>query len=173
MIEQCVTIIDQGRQVIARAQVAEQDGAFIGWIDLSPMPVPLRRLFEEYEEIVNTQTFSLLDEIEEKIENLHLSVLFEDGYEAALADLRIYPSTNKVSFQALKGIVSRPGGTSERTLMEIDLYLHAGHPRVVGHLRELDDPDVGTTIITKIELLRGRFEFMLKAASGTDLLRAC
>jgi tRNA(fMet)-specific endonuclease VapC len=31
---------------------------------------------------------------------------------------------------------------------------------------------VGTTIITKIELLRGRFEFMLKAAAGTDLLRA-
>jgi len=51
-------------------------------------------------------------------------------------------------------------------------YLHAGHPRVVGRLRELNDPDVGTTIITKIELLRGRFEFMLKAACGTDLLRA-
>ena len=51
-------------------------------------------------------------------------------------------------------------------------YLHAGHLRVVRHLRELDDPDVGTTIITKIELLRGRFEFLLKAASGTDLLRA-
>jgi tRNA(fMet)-specific endonuclease VapC len=51
-------------------------------------------------------------------------------------------------------------------------YVHAGHPRVVRRLRELDDPDVGTTIITKIELLRGRFEFMLKAASGTDLLRA-
>jgi tRNA(fMet)-specific endonuclease VapC len=51
-------------------------------------------------------------------------------------------------------------------------YLHAGHLRVVRHLCELDDPDVGTTIITKIELLRGRFEFLLKAASGTDLLRA-
>jgi tRNA(fMet)-specific endonuclease VapC len=31
-------------------------------------------------------------------------------------------------------------------------YLHAGHRRVVRRLRELDDPDVGTTIITKIEL---------------------
>jgi tRNA(fMet)-specific endonuclease VapC len=51
-------------------------------------------------------------------------------------------------------------------------FLHAGHPRVIRHLHELDDHDVGTTIITKIELLRGRFEFMLKAASGTDLLRA-
>jgi tRNA(fMet)-specific endonuclease VapC len=51
-------------------------------------------------------------------------------------------------------------------------YLHAGHQRVARRLRELDDQNVGTTIITKIELLRGRFEFMLKAASGTDLLRA-
>ena len=32
-------------------------------------------------------------------------------------------------------------------------HLHAGHPRVIERLRELDDPDVGTTIITKIELL--------------------
>ena len=33
-------------------------------------------------------------------------------------------------------------------------------------------PDVGTTIITRIELLRGRFEFVLKAANGTELFRA-
>jgi tRNA(fMet)-specific endonuclease VapC len=51
-------------------------------------------------------------------------------------------------------------------------HLHAGHPRVVERLRALDDPRVGTTIITKIELLRGRFEFMLKAATGNELLRA-
>ncbi len=51
-------------------------------------------------------------------------------------------------------------------------YLHAGHPRVIERLRELTDPDVGTTIITKIELLRGRFDFVLKAASGSELLKA-
>jgi len=51
-------------------------------------------------------------------------------------------------------------------------YLHAGHPRVVERLQLLDDPLVGTTIITEIELLRGRFDFVLKAANGTDLLRA-
>jgi tRNA(fMet)-specific endonuclease VapC len=51
-------------------------------------------------------------------------------------------------------------------------YLHAGHPRVVERLRRLADPDVGTTIITKIELLRGRFDFVLKAATGSELLRA-
>ena len=51
-------------------------------------------------------------------------------------------------------------------------YVHARHPRVLERLRQLDDPDVGTSIITKIELLRGRFEFVLKAANGTELLRA-
>lgn len=51
-------------------------------------------------------------------------------------------------------------------------YLQAGHTQVVERLRELPDPDVGTTIVTKIELLRGRFDFLLKADAGADFLRA-
>jgi tRNA(fMet)-specific endonuclease VapC len=51
-------------------------------------------------------------------------------------------------------------------------HLHAGHPQVIAHLRAVDDPVVGTTIITKSELLRGRIEFLLKAATGAELLRA-
>jgi tRNA(fMet)-specific endonuclease VapC len=51
-------------------------------------------------------------------------------------------------------------------------HLHAGHPQVIAHLRALDDPVVGTTIITKSELLRGRIDFLLKAATGAELLRA-
>jgi tRNA(fMet)-specific endonuclease VapC len=51
-------------------------------------------------------------------------------------------------------------------------HLHAGHPQVIAHLHTLDDPVVGTTIITKSELLRGRIDFLLKAATGADLLRA-
>jgi len=51
-------------------------------------------------------------------------------------------------------------------------YLHAGHPRVLQHLSELADADVGTTVITKIELLRGRFDYVIKAATGAEILRA-
>jgi len=51
-------------------------------------------------------------------------------------------------------------------------HLHAGHPQVIHQLRAVDDPVVGTTIITKTELLRGRIDFLLKAAVGADLLRA-
>lgn len=49
--------------------------------------------------------------------------------------------------------------------------LYAGHPRVIARLQKIDE-DVATTIITKVELLRGRIEFLLKAATGTDILKA-
>jgi tRNA(fMet)-specific endonuclease VapC len=51
-------------------------------------------------------------------------------------------------------------------------HLHAGHPNVVARLDRLDDPIVGTTIVTKVELLRGRIEFLLKAATGSETVRA-
>src|SRR5262245_10620810 len=51
-------------------------------------------------------------------------------------------------------------------------HLHAGNPQVIAHLRAVDDPVVGTTIVTKSELLRGRIDFLLKAATGAELLRA-
>jgi hypothetical protein len=108
MIPQRVTLIDQRQQVIATAQVAEQDGAFVGQIDLHFMPLPLQRLFEAYEEIVTTHMFSLLDAIEEQIESLHLKGVFEGGHEAPLTDVQIYPSTTKVSFHVVKGAISRP-----------------------------------------------------------------
>ncbi|MBW4580289.1 MAG: type II toxin-antitoxin system VapC family toxin [Tildeniella nuda ZEHNDER 1965/U140] len=51
-------------------------------------------------------------------------------------------------------------------------YLHAGQPNVIKRLNDLEDPDVGITIITKIEVLRGRMDYVLKAETGTRLLRA-
>ena len=49
-------------------------------------------------------------------------------------------------------------------------HLHAGHQNVVQHLQALSDADVGATLITKIELLRGRFEYVLKASAGGEAL---
>ena len=51
-------------------------------------------------------------------------------------------------------------------------HLYAGHPNVIRNLQKVDDPEVGTTIVTKIELLRGRYDFVLKASTGGDILRA-
>ena len=109
---QQVTIIDQKREVVATAQVTEQDGTFTGRIDLSPMSVPQRRQFEIYEEIVSQQMFSLLDEIEEKIGAMRLQVVWADGHVAPLADLQIYPSTKKVSFKVVKEAAVRYPGSA-------------------------------------------------------------
>jgi hypothetical protein len=38
-----------------------------------------------------------------------LKVVFEDGHEADLADVQIYPSTKKVSFKVVKEVVHRTG----------------------------------------------------------------
>ena len=76
--------VETQRQVVATAQVAEQDGQFTGWIDLRSMPGALQQLFAEYEEIVSTQMFSLLDAVEEQRATLHLTGVFED------ADLATY-----------------------------------------------------------------------------------
>jgi len=114
MSSQCVTLLDPERQVVAIAQVAEQGGQFTGQIDLSPMPGPLQRLFAEYEEIVSTQMFSLLDAVEEQIAMLHLTGVFEDGHEAVLTDVQIYPSTKKVSFQVVQGTVSHTSSAEPR-----------------------------------------------------------
>lgn len=51
-------------------------------------------------------------------------------------------------------------------------HLHANHPRVVHNVRACSDPVIGTTIITWIEIVRGRFEFVLKADTTEQFLRA-
>ncbi len=51
-------------------------------------------------------------------------------------------------------------------------HLYAGHLNVTERFRNVDDPDVGITIITKGEVLRGRIEYLIKAQTSVDLLKA-
>jgi len=52
-------------------------------------------------------------------------------------------------------------------------HLYAEHPRAVKRFSEMPhDELIGTTIITKIEMLRGRFDYALKAATAEELLKA-
>lgn len=51
-------------------------------------------------------------------------------------------------------------------------HLYAGQDRIVARLRRVPNSNVGTTIITKFEVLRGRIEAMRTAADGEQLLRA-
>ena len=109
---QQVTIIDHKRKIVATAQVTERDDTFTGRINLNPMSASLWRQFEAYEEIVNQQMFSLLDEMEEKIGSMRLKVVLADGHVAPLTDLQIYPSTKKVSFKVVKEAAVRAPGSA-------------------------------------------------------------
>src|SRR5262245_28107604 len=102
MHTQLVKLIDPSCRVVATAQVVEQGEGFRGSIDLNLMPAQLQLKFVEYEEIVNGQMFSLLDEIEEQIRALQLKIKFDSGDEVEAEDLQIYPSTNRVSFRLVE-----------------------------------------------------------------------
>jgi tRNA(fMet)-specific endonuclease VapC len=51
-------------------------------------------------------------------------------------------------------------------------HLHAGNSNVTNRLKSTADVDVGITIITKVEVLRGRIDYLIKAESGESLLKA-
>ncbi len=51
-------------------------------------------------------------------------------------------------------------------------HFYAGNQNVIRAIQQLPDPDISTTIITKIEMLRVRIDYILKAKAGQDLLKA-
>jgi tRNA(fMet)-specific endonuclease VapC len=60
-------------------------------------------------------------------------------------------------------------------LLDTDMLslLHAGHKRVVEHVEQLDPAELlGTTVVTRGEVLRARFEYLFKASDGKQLLKA-
>jgi hypothetical protein len=110
MSTQIVTFVDPTRKVIARSQVIDRGERFEGTIDLGGAPSAVRSLFEEFEEIVNGQMFSFLDDIQGKIASLPLQAVLDNGAEMRLEDLQVYPSTGKVSFRlaAVAGAAKKP-----------------------------------------------------------------
>jgi tRNA(fMet)-specific endonuclease VapC len=50
--------------------------------------------------------------------------------------------------------------------------LFAGHPRVIQQRKVVPSSEIAIAIVTRIEVLRGRFDFLLKAANRDELLRA-
>lgn len=94
-----VKLIDPARNVLAVARVSLQRDHYEGEIDLHALPDSAREVFNEFEEIVNGQMFSFLDEIQQKIVGLDLRILLENGHEALIQDLQVFPSTRAVSFK--------------------------------------------------------------------------
>ena len=59
------------------------------------------------------------------------------------------------------------------TLLDTDVLslVFAGNETVLSRLRRAED-DLAITVITKVEVLRGRYDYLLKANDGTQLQRA-
>jgi len=51
-------------------------------------------------------------------------------------------------------------------------HLYAGNTNVIASLNAVEDSEVGITIITKAEMLRGRIEYLIKAENRESLLKA-
>lgn len=99
MTTQPIYLVDRSLRRIAVLNVALMGECYRGTICLDATPMELKHLFEEYEENVEGQMFSLADEIEERIGSIPLKVVFPNGMEACVKDLQVYPSTNRVSFK--------------------------------------------------------------------------
>jgi hypothetical protein len=104
-----VTIVDRDRNVVAIAEVEFRRDGYSGSVNVSRMPEALRLKFERYEDIVNSQTFSILDQIEEEIGAIPFVAVFEDGYESSIKDLQIFPGSGTVSFTVVEPAVLRGG----------------------------------------------------------------
>jgi hypothetical protein len=92
-------LLIQVNRRVAAISAAFTGTHYEGKISLEQSPPELKRLFEEYEEIVEGQMFGLLDSIEAKVGAIPFRVSFEDGGEAHVEDLQVFPSTGSVSFK--------------------------------------------------------------------------
>jgi hypothetical protein len=99
MTTQPIYLVDQSAKMVAGLNLEPGDDLYRGTICLDATPPELKRLFEEFEENVEGQMFSLADEIEEKIGAIPLRVVFPNGLTAYVDDLQVYPSTKRVSFK--------------------------------------------------------------------------
>lgn len=99
MPDEVVTIFDSSKNIVASGVVVLQGDSYSGSIRVDQMPESVRQLFEEYEEIVNGQMFSLLDRIEDQINAMRFAVVFEGGRELLVEDIQIFPKAGTLSFK--------------------------------------------------------------------------
>jgi len=99
MTTQPIYLLDHSLREVAVLDVELFGDRYRGTICLDATPPELLHLFEEFEENIEGQMFSLADEIEEKIVPIQLRVVFPGGLEADVDDLQVYPNMKRVSFK--------------------------------------------------------------------------
>lgn len=109
MASQPIRLTNTTGSVVADVRVQREGDYYSGSIVLDRLPPATRAIFDEYEEVVNGQVLSLLDQVEGRVAGLGLRVLFDNGSEGVIEDLQVYPRTQSVSF---KVVADRPSPTT-------------------------------------------------------------
>jgi hypothetical protein len=104
MLTKVVEIVDSMQNVVAIAEVEDLGEYYAGSVNLDRMPKYLLSKFEEYEDLVNQQIFSLLDNIEEEIQLDSFTVIFDDDKKFDVDNLQIVPSSSWISFKVLNPV---------------------------------------------------------------------
>lgn len=99
MKQRSVHILDADRAVLAAATVEQKGELYLGSVDLSATPARAMDLFREFEEIVNGQEFSVVDDLQDRIDAFGPRAAFEGGEEFEIHDLQVYPSEGNLSFR--------------------------------------------------------------------------
>lgn len=119
MTSQTVKLLGSDRSVLATAEVADEGLHYGGTVDLREVPGDLRRLFEELEEVVTGQMFSLVDDVQRRIAATPVFAAFDGVTAVPIDDLQVFPSTGDVSFRVRDATAEAP---------RVVLMLHAGFP---------------------------------------------
>lgn len=92
-------LVDAQGGLIGRVRVSEEDGLWSGDIDLSGAAPSVVSLFTEFEELVNDQVFSLLDDVQAQVARLGPRFWVAEEEAVLVEDLQIYPALRAVSFR--------------------------------------------------------------------------
>ena len=99
MTPRTIKIYERQIGLIATGGVIQSRGIYSGSINRESMPESIRSLFDGYEEIVNNQMFSRLDAIEDRVAAVLGKVIFDDGFEAPIKAVQIFPRMGTISFE--------------------------------------------------------------------------
>jgi hypothetical protein len=92
-------LLDQLGVTVGVVHVTEGESGFCsGEIELDVMPDWMVSVFRRFEEIVDGQMFSFLDDIEAEIARIGIRFAAGDEGARSVDDLQIHPSTGGVSF---------------------------------------------------------------------------
>ncbi|NOK20910.1 hypothetical protein [Corallococcus carmarthensis] len=94
-------LVDAQGNLIGRVRVSAKGGRWSGEIDLGGTAPSVVSLFTRFEEVVEGQMLSFLDDVETEISRLGARLLVAGEEALAVEDLQIYPAPRVVSFRTL------------------------------------------------------------------------